>query len=174
LTVFVIPLPIVFIGFSLNFSHQLLLAICGTSISILILRTIFAVLKGILEFFPKFKLFSKAYLNFCAAAMFSCLFILVADAQAEKHPFYNLIQLSYPPEASASITSMALKILGSVLIILVSPYLVVFLVIGGPSSIASIFLYATSKLAKELERMTNSNVQAVAFVASLFLNFIPD
>jgi hypothetical protein len=174
LTGFVISLPIVFMGFSLNLPHQLLLAICGTSISTLMPVFIFAVLKGILEFFPKFKLFSSAYLNFCAAAMFSCLFILVADAQDEKHPFYSLIQLFYPFGAGASIVSMALTILGFILILLVSPYLVVFLVIGGPSSIASIFLYATSKLAKELERMTNSNVQAVAFFASLILHFIPD
>jgi hypothetical protein len=169
-----ISLLIVFVGFSLNLPHQLLLFICGASVIIIMLLAILDVLKGILEFFPKFKLFSKNYLQFCAVVMFSCLLVLVSDAQAEKHPFYNLIQSYYSFEAGASMTSIALKILEAVLILLVSPYLIVFFVIGVPSLIASIFLYATSKLAKVLERMTTSNVQIIAFFASALLNFIPD
>jgi hypothetical protein len=161
-------------GLSLKFPSQLVQYISGAVIVACLFTAFFFLLKIILEFIPKFKSFSKAYLQISFLSMCSLLFLLLIDSQDEKHPFRGLLLSSFPFEANDSMISMALKILGVGSITLASYYLILCPVIGGPSFITSIFLYTNSKLVKVLKRMTNSNVKAVAFVASLFLNFIPD
>lgn len=171
---FLFSLLMLGIGCSLNLAAELLQCIVFVFLMIFILMITLVSFKGILEFIPNFKSFSKAYLQFSLLAMCSPILLLFIDSQDEKHPFRNLLISSFPFEANDSITSMALKILGVSLITLALYYLAVCPLIGGLSLTALIFSYATSKLARVLERMTNSNVQAVAFAASLFLNFIPD
>jgi hypothetical protein len=167
---FLVSFLIVGIGCLTNFPSELLQYIICVFLIIFTSMMILALFKATLEF--KFKSFSKAYFQFSFFAICSPILLLFIDSQDEKHLFRNLLISSFPFEPNDSMTSMALKILGVGSITLASYYLILCPLVGGSSLIASIFLYATSKLAKVLERMTTSDVKSVALVASFFLYFI--
>jgi hypothetical protein len=161
-------------GLSLKFPSQLVQYIGGAVIVACLPMSFFALLKGMLEFIPKFKSFSKTYFRICIFFICSPFLSLLLGLKIEEHPFYDLLQSFHLLVANDSILFVTLEISGAISITLASYYLILFPVIGGPSLITTTFLCANSKLVKVLKGMTNSNVQAVAFVASLFLNFIPD